>query len=213
MGSAYPATQRSDDAVAAFLRLCHRRHYRSKATIIRQGDPALELYYLISGSVTVQVEDHKGREIVLAYLNAGEFFGELGFFNDNANRTALVRARVPCEVGLLSYEAARRLADEYPGLLLALTAQVAARLRKMNRKFSNLAFMDVSGRIARTLLDLGREPDAISHPQGRLIRITRQELGRVVGCSREMVGRVLRELEQRDVISVHGKSIILHKPL
>lgn len=201
------------EAINAYLERCHRRKYRAKSTIIRQGEPAMEMFYLISGSVTVLVEDHKGREIVLAYLNAGDFFGELGFFNEKVNRAALVRARTPCEVGILSYDGVRQMHDLLPGLLCAINAQLATRLRKMNRKFSNLAFMDVSGRIARTLLDLGREPDAMSHPDGRLIRITRQELGRVVGCSREMVGRVLRELEDREFISVHGKSIILHNPL
>lgn len=200
-------------AISGFVERCHRRKYRAKSTIVRQGEPATEMYYLISGSVTVLVEDHKGREIVLAYLNAGDFFGELGFFNPDINRAALVRARTACEVGIMSYDGVRSLDHLLPGLLYAITSQLSTRLRKMNRKFSNLAFMDVTGRIARTLLDLGREPDAMTHPDGRLIRITRQELGRVVGCSREMVGRVLRDLEEREMISVHGKSIILHNPI
>ena len=80
---------------------------------------------------------------------------------------------------------------------------------KMNRKIGDLAFMDVSGRVARTLLDLCKEPDAMTHPDGMQIRVTRQELGRIVGCSREMVGRVLKNLEEQHLISVSGKTIVV----
>lgn len=199
------------EAIDRFLECCHRRQFKAKSAIIRQGDPSGELFYIVSGSVTVLLEDHKGHEIVLAYLNAGDFFGEMGLFNANLNRTALVRARSGCEIGQMSYEQLRSLPDIFPGLLLTLSSQLALRLRKMNRKFGNLAFMDVSGRIARAMLDLCREPDAMTHPEGMQIRVTRQELGRIVGCSREMVGRVLKELEERGLIAIHGKTIVVHR--
>jgi len=86
---------------------------------------------------------------------------------------------------------------------------MATRLRKTSRKVGDLAFLDVTGRVARTLLDLCKEPDALSHPQGMQIRITRQEIGRIVGCSREMVGRVLKNLEEQGLISVKGKNIVV----
>jgi CRP/FNR family cyclic AMP-dependent transcriptional regulator len=97
----------------------------------------------------------------------------------------------------------------FPDLLFAISSQLANRLRKMNRKIGDLAFMDVSGRVARSLLDLCKEPDAMTHPDGMQIRITRQELGRIVGCSREMVGRVLKTLEEQHLISVSGKTIVV----
>jgi CRP/FNR family cyclic AMP-dependent transcriptional regulator len=86
---------------------------------------------------------------------------------------------------------------------------MAVRLMKTSRKVSDLAFTDVKGRVARTLIDLCREPDAMTHPDGMLIKVTRQELGRIVGCSREMVGRVLKDLEEDRLISVSGKSIVV----
>jgi len=82
-----------EESVQQLLAHCHRRRFPPKAAIIRQGDPAGDLYYIITGSVTVLLEDDKGHEIVLAYLNPGDFFGEIGLFNEDANRTALVRAR------------------------------------------------------------------------------------------------------------------------
>ncbi len=74
----------------------------------------------------------------------------------------------------------------------------------------HLAFLDVTGRIARTLLELCDEPDAMTHPDGMQIRITRQEIGRIVGCSREMAGRVLKNMEEQGLIHVKGKTIVVY---
>jgi len=92
---------------------------------------------------------------------------------------------------------------------MALTTQMAARLRKTSQKVRDLAFLDVTGRVASTLLDLAKLPDAITHPDGMQIRITRQEIARIVGCSREMVGRVLKELEDRGLIHARGKTMVI----
>ncbi|MGE0485224.1 MAG: cAMP-activated global transcriptional regulator CRP [Gammaproteobacteria bacterium] len=200
---------RNDEAIQKFLEHCHRRQFASKATIIRQGDPSHDLFYIVKGSVTVLLEDDEGRELVLAYLNPGDFFGEIGLFNEHVNRSALVRAKNACEVATISYERLKGMSNLFPDLLFAISAQLANRLRKMNRKIGDLAFMDVSGRVARALLDLCKEPDAMTHPDGMQIRVTRQELGRIVGCSREMVGRVLKSLEEQHLISVSGKTIVV----
>jgi CRP/FNR family transcriptional regulator, cyclic AMP receptor protein len=90
-----------------------------------------------------------------------------------------------------------------------MTAQLARRLRNTNRKLGDLAFMDVYGRVARTLLDLGEQPDSLPHAEGTQVRVTRQELGRLVGCSREMVGKVLKEMEDQKQIATTGKNIVL----
>jgi CRP/FNR family cyclic AMP-dependent transcriptional regulator len=205
----YPSYNAQKELTERFLEHCHRRSYPAKQLIIREGDPSRDLYYIISGSVTVQVEDSKGREIVLAYLNPGDFFGELGLFDDDTKRSAFVRAKEKCEIAQISYERLRKLNDIFPDLLFAIASQLAFRLRKTSRKVSDLALTDVKGRVARTLLDLCREPAAMTHPDGMLVRITRQELGRIVGCSREMVGRVLKDLEEDHLISVAGKSIVV----
>jgi CRP/FNR family cyclic AMP-dependent transcriptional regulator len=198
-----------DPTILAFLEQCHRKTYNAKQLIIKEGDPSNDLYYIIKGSVTVMVEDHKGHEIVLAYLNAGEFFGELGLFDSEQNRTAFVRAKSKSEIARISYEKFKNLHDLFPDLLFSIASQLAIRLRKTSRKVSDLAFTDVKGRVARTLLDLCKEPDAMTHPDGMQIRITRQELGRIVGCSREMVGRVLKSLEEDHLISVSGKTMVI----
>ena len=198
-----------DDAIQHFLKHCHRKQHPSKSIIIRQGDPSHELFYIIKGSVTVVLEEEEGRELVLAYLNPGDFFGEIGLFNEHVNRSALVRAKTPCEVAQISYDKLKSMSTIFPDLFFAISSQLADRLRKMNRKIGDLAFMDVSGRVARSLLDLCKEPDAMTHPDSMQIRITRQELGRIVGCSRETAGRVLKALEEQHLISVTGKTIVV----
>ena len=94
--------------------------------------------------------------------------------------------------------------------MFALCGQMAHRLRNTTRKVSDLAFLDVTGRVAGALLDLTREPDAMTHPDGMQIKITRQEIGRIVGCSREMVGRVLKTLETQGLVSVSGKTMVVY---
>ena len=192
-----------------FLEHCHRRHYPAKSVIIYAGDKPDVLYYIIDGSVSVLIEDEDGHEIVLAYLNKGDFFGEMGLFSDDPNRSAWVRTRTSCEVAEISYNKFRQLYTEHPDIMFAMASQMASRLRNTSRKVSDLAFMDVTGRVARTLLDLCKQPDAMTHPDGMQIRITRQEIGRIVGCSREMVGRVLKAMEEQELISVKGKTIVV----
>jgi len=95
-------------------------------------------------------------------------------------------------------------------MLFQLTSQLVDRLNKTTQKVGDLAFLDVTGRVARTLLELRNEPDAMTHPDGMQIKITRQEIGRIVGCSREMVGRVLKTLEDQGLVSVKGKTMVVY---
>jgi CRP/FNR family transcriptional regulator, cyclic AMP receptor protein len=196
-------------SIDRFLEHCHRRRYPSKSVIIYAGDAPDVLYYIVEGSVTVLIEDEDGHEIVLAYLNKGDFFGEMGLFGESSKRSAWVRTRTECELGEISYGRFRQIAEEDPSILFALASQMAARLRTTSRKVSDLAFLDVTGRVARTLLDLCKQPDAMTHPEGMQIRVTRQEVGRIVGCSREMVGRVLKALEEQGLIRAKGKTIVV----
>ena len=197
------------DNVEEFLSHCHRRRYPAKSTIIYAGDQGDTLYYIIKGSVTVVIEDDSdGKEMILAYLNPGDFVGEMGLF-DQEHRSARIRTKTECEVGEISYGKFIELSHKHPEFLFAISKQIAQRLRDTTRKVSDLAFLDVTGRVARTLLDLCKEPDAMTHPDGMQIKITRQEIGRIVGCSREMVGRVLKDLEERELVSVAGKTMVV----
>ncbi|MFN3712535.1 MAG: cAMP-activated global transcriptional regulator CRP [Alcanivoracaceae bacterium] len=192
-----------------FLAHCHRRKYPAKSTIIYAGDESDALYYILKGSVTVMIEDDDGREMIMAYLNEGDFFGEMGLF-ESASRSAWVKAKTECEVAEVSYAKFRQLAKEDADIMFAVSAQIAGRLRATTRKVGDLAFLDVTGRVAGTLLELCKQPDAMTHPDGMQIKVTRQEIGRIVGCSREMVGRVLKNLEDQGLVSVKGKTMVVY---
>ncbi len=192
-----------------FLSHCHRRKYPAKSTIIYAGDDSDALYYVVKGTVTVMIEDEEGREMIITYLNEGDFFGEMGLFDETASRSAWIKAKTECEVAEISYKKFRELAQVDAEILFAVSAQLAGRLRATTRKVGDLAFLDVTGRVAHTLLDLCKQPDAMTHPDGMQIKITRQEIGRIVGCSREMVGRVLKTLEDQGLVSVKGKTMVV----
>ena len=134
----------------------------------------------------------------------------MGLFDQLDSRSAWVRAKTECEVAEISYSKFVEVSDEHPDVLFAIGRQMAHRLRATTRKVGDLAFLDVTGRVAATLLDLCKQPDAMTHPDGMQIKITRQEIGRIVGCSREMVGRVLKELEEQGLIEVHGKTMVIY---
>lgn len=195
--------------IEGFLSQCHRRKYPAKSTLIYAGDESDAIYYIIKGTVTVLIEDENGREMIMAYLNEGDFFGEMGLFDQDASRSAWIKAKTECEVGELSYTKFKQLVKEDAEILFAVSAQIAGRLRATTRKVGDLAFLDVTGRVAHTLLELCKQPDAMTHPDGMQIKITRQEIGRIVGCSREMVGRVLKTLEDQGLVHVKGKTMVV----
>ncbi len=194
--------------MSEFLSVAHKRRYPRGSTIIFEGEESDSIFYLTKGSVTVLIEDENGREIIIAYLNEGDFFGEMAMFGEGT-RTAWIKAKTECEVAELGYQKFVELSKQDTGMLYELATQLADRLGKTTKKVGDLAFLDVTGRVARTLLDLCEQPDAMTHPDGMQIKITRQEIGRIVGCSREMVGRVLKTLEDQGLVSVKGKTMVV----
>ncbi len=199
--------------VESFLRHCQRHVHKPKSVILREGELSESLFLILDGSVSVLVEDENDNEhkMVVAYLNAGDFLGEMSLFNDEDEmRSAQIIARSQCEVAEISYERFRQIRDQFPDILFAIAKQMSIRLRLTTRKLKDLAFVDVSGRVAHTLLDLSQQPDAMTHPDGMQIKVTRQELGKIVGCSREMAGRVLKNLEEEGLVAVAGKTMVVH---
>jgi CRP/FNR family cyclic AMP-dependent transcriptional regulator len=207
---AQPAQVLSDvPVISKFLGLCRIRTVPNKTVIIHAGDLPDILYYVVEGSVEVMIEDEDGNEMVLSYLNKGQFFGEMGLFWEQPTRSAWVRTRTECELAEMTYPRFRQIANESPGLLFELATQLASRLERTNRKLGDLAFVDVTGRIAHAIMDLCNEPDAMTHPDGMQIKVSRQELSRLVGCSREMAGRVLKVLEEQGLLTAKGKTIVV----
>ena len=200
--------------IERFIAHCHRRKYPARADVFRPGDDAGTLYYIISGSVSIIASEDDGRELVLGYIGPGEFVGEMGLFVESQQRGVALRTRTACELAEIGYDRLQTLltaqANDAARLLYSIGAQISQRLRHTSRKAGRLAFLDVSDRIYRTLFDLANEPDAMSHPQGTQLRVSRQELARLVGCSREMAGRVLKKLQADGKLHARGKTVVLY---
>jgi len=199
-----------NSVMQAFISLAHKRSLPAKHTLIHAADAPQSLYLILEGSVSVLLEDEDGREVVLAYLNQGEFFGEMCLFPQQATRSAIVRTRSQTLVAELSYHSFRHFVREHPTIMFELAGQLAGRLRDLNQRVANIAFMDVAGRLTHTLMDLSRKPDAVPHPSGVVVRISRQELARHVGCSREMAGRVLKKLKNDGFVHSQGRNILIY---
>jgi CRP/FNR family cyclic AMP-dependent transcriptional regulator len=208
--------QASSENLQQFLTHCHRRRYSKNVQIVSPGDAADTLYYILEGSLVVMLEDENAQEVILAYMNPGEFIGEMGLFVEQSTRNVLIRTRTETVLAEISYSKVKQLVHDSNTagaieLLISIGAHLSDRLLQTRRKIGLLAFHDVTGRIARTLLDLCNQPEALTHPDGMQIQITRQELSRIVNCSREMAGRIMTSLEQEGLISVEGKkTIIVH---
>ena len=205
----------NQEAISRFLSFCVTSEVAKKGLIIRAGAPADKLYYLVDGAASVIDCDEDGNEIILAYLNAGDFIGELGLFYRSNERTANIRARTACTLAEIEYTRLRELfetelKEEHPQILTAVGLQLAQRLLQTSRRVTRLAFMDVSGRIARTLSELCSQPDAKTHPKGMQLHISRQEIARIVGCKRETVGRVLKSMEEDQLVEAKGMDIVVY---
>ena len=200
--------------IERFVAQCHRRKYPSRSDIFNPGDPANTLYYIISGSVSIIARESDDRELVLGYIGPGEFIGEMGLFVETHQRGVALRTRTACELAEISYERLQGLlqtqANDATRLLFSIGAQISQRLLDTSRKAGRLAFLDVSDRIYRTLFDLAREPEAMTHPMGTQLRVSRQELARLVGCSREMAGRVLKKLQADGKLHARGKTVVVY---
>jgi CRP/FNR family cyclic AMP-dependent transcriptional regulator len=204
IGTRRPVSPLAPDATAIerFLAQCHRRRYPARTDVFRPGDPAGTLYFVISGSVAILTEEENDRELILGYFGPGQFVGEMGLFVESEAREVILRTRVPCELAEISYERVYQLFEgpliqDAAKLLYAIGAQLSRRLLDTSRKAGRLAF-------------LAREPEAMSHPQGTQLRVSRQELARLVGCSREMAGRVLKKLQADGKLHARGKTVVLY---
>lgn len=183
----------------------------NRQVLFEAGDLADRIYLLLDGNIQVYTnnDDH---ELVLNYLNGLNFFGEMGFVGQESRRSASIRCRTDCIYVEMEYSKFKEFIKEYPGILKTLCEHLARRLKHTTQQISSMAFDDVHDRVIETLFQLGRGVDAISHPCGKQIRATRQEIANMLGCSRETVGRVIKALEDKGLIQSRGKTMVINYP-
>jgi len=184
-----------------------KRRYRRGELVVEQGKKSNALFILLNGRARVLTADSRGREVILAVLEAGDYVGEMSLI-DNQSHSATVRCEVQCDMLILGRAEFARCLPENSSLSYAIMRGLVTRLRSADRQIESLALLDVYGRVARTLLDMAEEVDG-----EKIIRskVSRQDMAKIVGASREMVSRVMKDLEERGVIETMENGSVLLK--
>jgi CRP/FNR family cyclic AMP-dependent transcriptional regulator len=185
-------------------RLQRCRHARG-TTIIAAGEPTGSLHIIVSGRAQVVISDNKGHRVILAMLRPGDYFGEMGLLDDGP-RSASVVARETSEVLTLDKEDFTRCLEEHFELAMTVARGLAKRLREADNRIGSLALLDVYGRVAQLLLQGAEMVNGIRMVAGG---VSKQDIARMIGASRERVSRVMKDLETRGYIEMRGSSILL----
>lgn len=194
-----------EDRLAAIGQRARLRHAKKGEVVLHAGDRTDNLYIILTGTLRVLVSDEDGREVILSILHPGELFGEMGVIDDHP-RSATVTAIEPSELVVIAKSDFRLSLEENFDLALYIMRGLVKRLRQADRKIESLALMDVYGRVARLLLDMAVEVDGRLYVQSNP---SRQDIAKMVGASREMVSRVMRDLHVDGLIDESGGHILL----
>ncbi|MGB0126174.1 MAG: cyclic nucleotide-binding domain-containing protein [Rhodocyclaceae bacterium] len=193
-------------SLQAIARVAMMRRVGRNVTVVHAGDRTDFVYLVLSGSLKVLVSDEEGREVILSMLGPGELFGEMGVLDDNP-RSATVVAVIPSDLVVIAKSDFKRVLQENFEVSHYIMRNLVARLRKADRKIESLALMDVYGRVARLLLDMA---DTVNGQQVVTRKISKQDIAKMIGASREMVSRVMKDLQVQGLIEEGDGRILLH---
>jgi CRP-like cAMP-binding protein len=184
-----------------------KRRYRRGELVVEHGKKSNALFILLTGRARVLTADSRGREVILAVLESGDYVGEMSLI-DNEPHSATVRAEIQTDMLILGRPEFARCLPENSSLSYAIMRGLVARLRSADRQIESLALLDVYGRVARSLLDMA---DTIGEVKIIRNKVSRQDLAKVVGASREMVSRVMKDLEERGMIETQENGSVILK--
>ena len=174
-----------------------KRRFKRGEALVEQGQKSDALYLLLTGRARVTTADSRGREVILATLGQGDYLGEMSII-DNEPHSATVRAEVQTDVLQLERAEFTRCLSENTAMSLVVMRGLVKRLRQADRKIESLALLDVYGRVAHALLE---EAETDANGQQMIMgKVSRQDLAKTIGASREMVSRVMKDLETRGFI-------------
>jgi CRP/FNR family transcriptional regulator, cyclic AMP receptor protein len=195
----------TDAQLASLLSYAQHRKYPRGSYIVRAGEETDALYIILSGRVKILIPNEEGREVILSSMGPSEFFGEMGMLDDQP-RSASVEALEPCEMLRISKAAFMdTLRNNFDAAMLIIR-NLVRHLREADRKIESLALVDVSGRVARLLMEMAQEVN------GKWVverAPPKQEIARMIGASREMVSRVVKDLQRRGLIQAEGRKIVV----
>ena len=194
-----------EDQLRLLAMVVTRKSAPRSTTIMAGGDPTDSLYIVLSGRLKVMMSDAEGKEVILSILGPGEFFGEMGLIDDEP-RSATVITIEPCELLSVAKRDFKKALVENFEMTQAVMRGLVRRLREADRKIGSLALLDVYGRVARLLLDMAENVDGEKVVTKRL---PKQDIAKMIGASREMVSRVMKDLQTGGYIEMRGSTIVL----
>ena len=195
----------SEEQLRMLTTMVTRRSASRNTTIMSSGDATDSLYIVLSGRLKVMMSDSEGKEVILAILGPGEFFGEMGLIDDEP-RSASVVTIEPCELLSIAKRDFKRVLTENSEMAMAVMRGLVRRLREADRKIGSLALLDVYGRVARLLLDMAEN---VNGEKIVTKRLPKQDIAKMIGASREMVSRVMKDLQTGGYIEMRGSNIVL----
>jgi len=194
-----------EDQLRMLSTMVARRSATRSTTIMAGGDATDSLYIVLSGRLKVMMSDSDGKEVILSILGPGEFFGEMGLIDDEP-RSASVVTIEPCELLYISKRDFKKCLVENSEMSMAVMRGLVRRLREADRKIGSLALLDVYGRVARLLLDMAEN---VNGEKVVTKRLPKQDIAKMIGASREMVSRVMKDLQTGGYIEMRGSNIVL----
>lgn len=184
------------------------RSFARNTVVVSEGERSDSLYIILSGRVKFYVSDEEGREIVLSEAGLGEYFGEISL--DEGPRSTSVMTLEPTCLSIVPREDFREFLGKSPEFAFNLISKLIHRVRVLTDNVKSLALMDVYGRVARLLLELASERDGVLAIEDKP---TQQDLANRVGASREMIGKILKNLDAGGYIRVEARRIVIAKTL
>ena len=199
----------SSDILDRLVSYAHTKSFKAGATIFNKDDPGTSLFAVCSGTVKISNRSFEGKDAVFNLVNAGEVFGEIALL-DGRPRTAEALALSDCELMIIDRRDFVPLVKSQPDIALKIIEVLCARLRRTSEQVEDVIFLDLPGRLAKTLLRLAEH--AKSSAQGRKVAITQKEIGQIIGMSRESTNKQLREWEERRWVRLERGGIVVVTP-
>ena len=205
--------QLNEKTLNKMLQFAEMKTVPAKTVLFTFGDPGTQLFYIFEGrlNATVKSED---REYTLSSIGPKEFVGEIAFFKDHHQRTSELKTLEVCDYAVWNIEKLKNLLkeeliEEAPDFIFLLGHLLALRWLKVSKQASSMALYEAPTRIWMTLLELTRHKDAMTHPKGMQIKVSRQDLAKSVGCSREMAGRIIKQFVKEGRMEARGKAMVI----
>ena len=193
------------DQAEALASTVSKKRFKRGEVLVEQGKKSDALYIVLTGRTRVLMTDSKGREVILATLASGDYVGEMSLIDD-APHSATVVADQQVDVLVLGRASFLHCLGENMEMAHSVMRVLVQRLRKASENISSLALVGVYGRVAKVLLD-SAAPDA----DGQLVirdKVSRQDIAKMVGASREMVSRVMKDFEEQGFIQLLDTGVV-----